>query len=491
MALTEKQFKNIFIYLVPRFASYGLHLITLPVFTRILTPEDFGAVTLALAFPTIAVNLITAGLTASVPRFFFEYRDDIKKLSGLYFSTQLYLILAAAGSLAAVFFAKDFIAELVTGKGLYGPAVFVAYIATYFGQFNTFYLRIYQNMEKASIHSVYVFIQVVINVAVSLLLVWYFQMSYMGMLYGSMAGALVTFIIMSMHFNLRLKVCFSRDILIENLKYGLQVVPKSLTSFINRFFDKYMLNAMLSMSVVGVFSLGQRISSILDVIMENIWMSFQPAYYREVFDKGEEASHETGRMFTIFSYISLLPVVMVVLFANEIMYVIAPAAYHAAGSIIVILSAGATTQIFGRYVSIQYAYTKKPFWIFPITVIGALFNIGANILLIPTYGLVGAGFATVASTTITNILLTVVGQRLYRIHYEWEIIMMLITTIACTMLFMLYAQAYDMSVYAVYALKAAFITAFILLGVRAGIITRQSVGKVKSVLLGAVQKGQA
>jgi O-antigen/teichoic acid export membrane protein len=168
---------------------------------------------------------------------------------------------------------------------------------------------------------------------------------------------------------------------------------------------------------------------------------------------------------------------LIVLFASEIVYIIAPPEYYGAMSVVVILSAGATTQIFGRYTSVQYAYTKKPFWIFPTTVVGTLFNVGVNILLIPRYGLVGAAFATVASTTIVNILLTLIGQKLYRIKYEWGIIAMLMGTVVLTMLFMLSSTSYNLSLYVVYSIKMIFISIFILLGIRAGIITKHSVRK--------------
>ena len=480
MALTEKHFKNIFIYLVPRFASYGLHLLTLPIITRILSPEDFGVVTLAMAVPAIAVSVATAGLTASVPRYYFEYRKDSKKLNALFFSTQMYLFLMLLLSSAVIFLTKDHAAKIVTGSSKYGLAVFIAFIASYFGHMNTFYLRIYQNMEKAVIHSTYVVMQVLISVSMSLLLVWYFRLSYMGMLYGSMTGALITCIVMTIHFNKRMRIDFSKDMLIENIKYGLQVVPKSFAGLINRYFDKYMLNAMLSMSVAGVFSIGQAIAGALEAIMGNIWMSFQPASYKEVFDRGDKASYSVGRIFTIFSYISLLPLMLVVLFSTEIIYVIASPAYYGAASVVVILAAGATTQIFGRYISIQYAYSKKPFWIFPATIIGALCNIGANILLIPEYGLTGAAFATLISTTITNVILAFIGQKLYRIRYEWRIIISLMGLMVLAMLFMLSLEYPGPSLYMVYSIKMVFIALYVLLGIKAGIVTKDAIKKVLS-----------
>ncbi|MFQ5786441.1 MAG: oligosaccharide flippase family protein [Thermodesulfobacteriota bacterium] len=482
MALSETHIRNIFIYTLPKFVSYGLHLITLPILTRILTPEDFGVITLSMAFPTIIVGIVTAGFTNSVPRYFFEYRKDRRKLNALYFSIQLYLFLMLIASTAFVYLTKDYLSSLVTGKTDYGFAVLIAYIAIYLGQINLVYLRIYQNMEKAVQHSSFVILQAVTSVAMSLLLVWYFRLSYMGMLYGSFIGALVACITMFVCFNKQVYVDFSRKVLLENIKYGLQVVPKSFTGFINRFFDKYMLNAMLSMSVVGIYNIGQTIAHAFEVLMNNVWMSFQPLSYRDVFDRGEKASSDVGRIFTIFSYITLFPVILGILFAQEIIYIIAPASYYGAGNVIVILAAGVMTQTFGMFVSVQYAYTKRPFWIFPITVIGTVFNVAANIYLIPRYGLIGAAFATMVSTTIVNALLTYIGQKLYKIQYEWGTIASLYALIMTAMVSVLYFRTMDYGNIYLYPLKLIFIILFALIGIKARIITKKSVEKVYGAL---------
>src|SRR4030067_498097 len=99
----------------------------------------------------------------------------------------------------------------------------------------------------------------------------------------------------------RLKIIFKARILFENIKYGLQIIPKSFTSFINRFFDKYMLNNMLSLSAVGVFNIGQTIGNAMFFLMNTVWSSFQPVLYREVFDKGKDGSVCVGRLFPHFS----------------------------------------------------------------------------------------------------------------------------------------------------------------------------------------------
>ena len=337
-------------------------------------------------------------------------------------------------------------------------------------------------MEKAVVHAIFTVTQATVSTAISLLLVWHFKMSYMGMIFGSLTGAFVVCLAMLFHFNKNSKIVFNGGILLENIKYGLQVMPKSFTGFINRFFDKYMLNNMLSLSVVGIFNIGQTIGNTIFFIMSTAWSSFQPVYYREVFDKGEDGSVSVGRIFTIFSYITLMPVLLLILFAQEIIYVMAPASYYGAIDIIIIISASVATQTFGMFVGVQYAYSKKAYWIFPITVVGTIANVVANIIFIPRFGLVGASISTLLGTLVINGILTFVGQKFYRIQYEWKTIVKLFTILGGATITVLYLRTIEFNNISIYLIKVVFVVLFIFEGIRAKIITRHSFEKVFGAL---------
>lgn len=482
MALTEKNIRNIFIYASPRFISYGLNLIILPILTRILTPEDFGVIALAWMFPTIAVSVFTFGLPAAVHRYYFEYRDDENKLNALIFSSQTLLYLSLIVSAFGIYFLKEYISELTMGGSRYGYAVFITYISAYLGQIINYYLLLYQNMERAVVHSSFTIAQAVVTVLTSLLLVWHFKMSYMGMIYGSLAGSGTVCFALFIYFNKKMKGIFNARILLENIKYGLQVIPKTFTGFINKFFDKYMLNNMMSLSAVGVYNIGQTVGNAMFVLMGTVWSSFQPICYREAFDKGAEGSASVGKTFTIFAYIALMPVLLLILFAQELVHIIAPPSYYEAIDIIIIISCGIATQVFGMYVGVQYAYSKKAYWIFPITVIGALVNIAANIIFIRSYGLIGAGLAAVISTSAINIMLTFIGQKLYKIKYDWKTITFLYLTLVTAAMSVLYLRHIEFHNIYLYLIKLTFIFLFVLAGMKANIITKQAIKKVQSAL---------
>lgn len=482
MTLTVKNIHNIFIYTMPRFAQYGMQLLVLPILTRVLNPQDFGVVTLAMLLPTVLVNVITGGLSSAVPRFYFEYRNDKSKLNMLYYSSQLYLFVVLIISLLIVYYTKEILSKLVMGSSDYGLAIFVSFITVSLTNMNSLYLRIYQSMEKAAIYAFFVLMQVVVSVSVSILLVCYFKMSYMGVIYGSLSGAFISWVSCFCCFNKHVQMKFSGKMLIENITYGIQVVPKTFTGFINRYFDKYMLNAVLSMSIVGVYSVGQSIANAIDTLLSNVWMSFEPVALRVVFDNKEEASRHAGRLFTVYAYANCLPIIIIILFARDILRFMAPPTYYQATDVIVILMVGIATQSFGRYVGIQYAYSKKPFWIFPVTVIGSIINVILNIILIPHYGFLGAGCAVMISTGIVNVLLTCIGQKLYKIQYEWKTIGLLYSLIVGAAITVLSLSTLSICPIYYYSIKVFFFLLFVCIGIHAKIITKQSINKVVSPL---------
>lgn len=480
MIVTEKNIRNIAIYALPKFLGYGINFVTLPILTRLLAPEDFGIVILAWIFPTIAVSVLTCGLTAAVQRYYFEYGNDETKLNALYFSSQVFLYLFLLLSSVVVFFLKDIISQLTMRNNTYGAAVFITFIAAYLGQIINFYLYLYQNMEKAKLNAFFTAMQAVCSAAANIVCVWYFKMSYMGLIYGLLISTSIVWLLLFLHFNKVVKVVFNMRILLENIKYGLQVSTKSLTGFVNKFFDKYMLNNMISLSAVGIFNIGQTIGNSLFFMMNTVWSSLQPVCYREVFDKGRQASVSVGRLFSLFSYVALTPVLLLILFAEELVHFVVPPSYYPAIDIIIIICAAMATQVFGMYCGVQYAYSKKAYLIFPITLLGMLTNVGANILLIPRLGLIGAGISVVISYLVVNGAGALVGQKLYRIGYEWKTIIALFVLIVgatVTILVLRYLQFYGATLYMV---KLGYIALFVFIGINAKIITRHSLKKIVS-----------
>lgn len=472
------RYKNIAIYLSPNLVGYAISIIMMPIMTRLLAPSDYGIVVMSGLFPAFIIGIITCGIVGATQRNYFEFRKDEADLKALLVSSQLFLYVIFLLSIVPVFKFCGLISGVTIGSPSYGLALLVSYISVFFGTIISFYLSVHQASERAREYSFTMIAQSLITSLSSFCYVFFLKLQYMGLLYGSLTASSIILFISAIRFNKRYASGLSIRLLTENIKYGLQIVPKSFTGIINRFFDKFMLNNMLSISAVGVYNIGQNIGVMMFNVMVAIWNSFQPAFYKEIFDGGESASRQIGKMFTVFSYLALLPVIGGILFSQEIIYLLAPPAYYAAVPIIIVVACAFATNVFGIFCGLQLAYTKKAYLSFIITILGTVANVAANIVLIPMFGLVGGAISMFVGYLIMNAILFFVGQSLYRVKYEYGIVAAMNAAVFCSALLVLLIRNHPEWIAMLYMVKALALSCYVTIGWRAGIVNRTNIGKV-------------
>ncbi|MBU0630369.1 MAG: oligosaccharide flippase family protein [Candidatus Margulisbacteria bacterium] len=483
MAISEKNIKNILIYAAPNFVGYLISVFTMPIMTRLLIPSDYGIIAMAGIFPAIALGVLTFGLSSATQRYYFEYYKDKKKLDALVISAQICLFVMFAFSIVPIYLFKDFIAERIIGSPVYGTAQFVCYLATFLAYMNNFYLLLYQNMQRAKEYAMYILMQMLITSFAGLIYIWFFKMSYMGPLYGSLTASVLVFLTLLFRFNREYVFRYDFGLLWESIKYGLQLVPQSFTGLISRFFDKYMLSSLLSLSAVGIYNIGQNIGQLLFTLMVAVWNSFQPVFFKEVFDNGPGAARSVGRMVTVFSYLTLAPIVLAVLFAKEIIFIMAPPSYSHAVPVIIIIACAYATNVFGCFVGLQYVYTKKTFLLFPLSIFGTIANVGFNLILIPKYGLAGGAASTFLSFLFINGVTTYVGQRLYKFEYEWLLLLLMYFNVFVPAGLLLYLPKINCPLQVIYLIKLVFLALFVFIGHRSNILTRSKFDMLMNMFL--------
>ena len=471
------------IYAGAKFASYGVNLLVLPILTRLLTPADFGVIALAWLFPAVAVSVFTCGLSASAQRYYFEYRNDPQKLHAFFITSQFFLFASLAVFAALIWPLQNLLAKLIMANPAYGRALYWAAIASYLSQIVNFYSIQWQNMERPGLAAGVPLVQAVLTTALGLCFVLSGQRDYMGPIYGALISPALVCCIACWHFNRGTTGRFNLSILRENIAFGLQVVPKSFSSFIPRFFDKYMLNNILSLDAVGIYNIGQSLGNSMSILMNTVWSALQPVCYREVFDNRETGAREAGKLFTVFAYLALLPVLGGALFAPELMTVIAPPSYHAAIDVTIVILAGMATQTFGMYCGVQFAYAKKAYWIFPLTAVGTLANVAGNMLMIPRLGLLGAAASVAAMMAVSNGALTTVAQRVYPLGYQWLRLVLIHGTVIAAAAFVVTARRLEAAWPVIYFGKLVFLGLYGAVGAGCGVITRERIDRLMQLAL--------
>jgi len=204
---------------------------------------------------------------------------------------------------------------------------------------------------------------------------------------------------------------------------------------------------------------------------------------KDMFDRGKEGAISVGRNFTVFVYLSLSAVLGMILFGEEAIYILAPPSYYNAINVMLILLCGIAAQAFGKIVGLPLSYAKKAYLSVPISFAGVAVNVLLNLILIPRWGAVGAGLATVATIFITNSICFMVSQRCYHIIYERKILSLLYLNVFFSAIVLIFFRKVGAPLFIKYSFKTILLGLFIVLGMQARIVTSRNMKIVLNIFM--------
>lgn len=233
-----------------------------------------------------------------------------------------------------------------------------------------------------------------------------------GQLVGALAAALVVFTLSRNAYALR----FERRKLGVMLAFSLPLVPASIGVFLNGFADRLVLQHSRSLVDVGIYGVAFRIATIVTLLLAG----FQGAAAPLILTRHEEPTTpgELARIFRLFSAVALIAFLVVSLFADTTVRVLASAAYARADILVPYLFMSAL--LFGVYIFAPGLTIVKRTGTFAwISVSAGLLNLGLALALVPPLGIRGAGLATVASSAWFFVLTMHFSQRHYVVGHDW------------------------------------------------------------------------
>jgi len=92
-------------------------IFSLPIYTRFLSPSDYGIVALFIIFGQASSGLVSLGLQSASYRYYFKYKDNLDEYKTLNFSILIFLFLVyVIGGLLSYFFGHWVSITLFNGK---------------------------------------------------------------------------------------------------------------------------------------------------------------------------------------------------------------------------------------------------------------------------------------------------------------------------------------------------------------------------------------
>ena len=471
----SQQIRNSFYYLLPLSGSL-LTIISIPILTRILDPADYGVLALAMIYASILNGITNVGMITAFERNYFEYRENRLKLAQLFYSSILFVLSNFVILVIITFILRVHISEFLTGSSTNGLLIITAFASHFFSDTaNNFYFTFFKNSGMAITHTKFRLVSNILAWALSLFLVAVVKVGVVGIVMGQFIAGFTLFIYFIVYYHKIIPFAVNRYILLEALRIGLPLTPRVFIGFFSNQLDKYMISILSSVSSVGVYHIGKKISELSFTFMTALQNVFNPHVYALMFDEQKDKNKAIGNYLTPFLYICIFAAFCIAMFAEELLIILTPESYHNATRIITLLSMYYGLMFFGKITGTQLIYSKKTHITSMLAFVGVIINIALVIPLTSKYGAIGAAMGMLLAGIIITAISFFIAQLFIRIDYEWNkvapIMIIFLSSSLTLVAFQMLGFPYLYTVY----IKIPSLIFYISLGVKYKIISAENI----------------
>ena len=280
--------------------------------------------------------------------------------------------------------------------------------------------------RKAKKFAAFKIINILVNVFLNLFLILKLKWGIEAVLVSNVAASLASFMLLLPTISEKLKFKLNRDLIRRLLKFGLPYFPAGLASMLVQGIDRPILSHLTDLSTVGIYNACYKLGIFMMLFVNMFQFAWQPFFLQNADEK--DAKELFSKVLTYFTLAGSIVLVFLSLFIDNIVTfkifgrsLIAPSYWSGLPIVPVILLGYLFNGIYVVFTAGIYIKEKSIYVPF-ITGLGALVNIVVNFALIPSMGMMGAAFATLASYVVIAAGFFIITQKFYKINYEyWKI----------------------------------------------------------------------
>lgn len=410
--------------IVSRIAAVAL----IPILTRLLSPEEYGALNMALTI-VLLLNYITTFEVSQAVTLYFTDRNrinrDVYPGTAIRFSLFMYLLL-----LAIVLLFGNMIAAMI-GDVSIRPAIFIDGAVLLAA--NGFYFLIQNQLRlefKTKGYALITLGYVLLTSIGAIAGASFFKHPAEGVILGQASGAAIIDIISILMLWNRFRAPFSKDKLREMLRFSLPLVPAGLLLLGGQQVPKFILSMYGSLEDVGIYGLAYQIAGFSALAVLGVQTAITPSVLTN--HEAPETPGMLGKLFENFSIVALLFCAFLTVFASELVMIFSVPSYGRAANFVPVLAFGIALN--NLYIFFPGKIIKGKSVSQLIASAGAfLVAIVTGLLLTRFDGVRGAAISTLISAATFFLIWCGISQKLYHLPVNWikMLVVTLITALAC------------------------------------------------------------
>ncbi len=420
-ALGAYQLANVF--------SKIMAVLLLPVYTGKIPPSGYGIVETLATFVIFASIVVRFGFIEAFLRYYFV-DDDKQRRDALIRRTTLFMLVSTTICCVALAIPAGPLSRLITSE--YVPGAFRIAVLGIWAFTN---LELAQAVLRVDMriraYATVTLLNAAGTIALSLILVVGLDKGWQGLLFANYAVS--TVVLFGLWFTMRERFFGGRgstgvDSWRELLRFGLPTVPAEASVYALSVIDRQYIIHQQGPAAAGRYAIAFKVASAITFIVIAFQYAWPPLAYSITDDK--QAARLYSAVTTYYVLLTGWVVAALTLEARYIIRFLAPhPGYYEAFRAIPWVSLG--WALYGLWVVLlviagRAKVTRRNF---PAALVGLVCNVLLLLLLVPRYGIAGAGVALVGAYVAMLTVMHLLVRRAFEVGFEWRRLTQLVVVI--------------------------------------------------------------
>lgn len=410
MSRIKSLIKNTLIITIGRISTQFITFLLLPLYTALLSTEEYGIVDLIFTLAQLLIPLVTLMIDQSVFRYLLSCETYIQKKNII--SNAFFLLL---GFNLIFLILCIFVMPFISMSYKLWITLIVIIIS-----FSNFFLQIARGLKCTIDYTFSSFICSLVIIVFNILCILLMKIGAIGMLLAIVVGNFVCCLY------LFFKLCIfkyitikniKKKIIIDELRYSIPLVPNQLSLWVMNSSDRLIVSYVLGTATNGILAVSHKFSAIFMTffnIFQLAWHEIGAVHY---FDKDRDIffNEIIEKIITFFATLCMCIIIILPLVFDLLINSSYSLAYN---NIPIYLMASLLNVVVGL-LGVVYIAIKKTFEIAKTTILAAMINILFNIILIKYIGLYAASISTFIGYLIAMIYRIIDTQKYLNIKYNY------------------------------------------------------------------------
>lgn len=390
----------------------------LPLYTRYLTPGEYGTLELFYALSALISTVLAVGLSHATLRFYFDY--DAQTDRNRVVSTNLIaaLVLSGAGA-GLVALAGSPVAGWVLGDTPPRWALELMLVTIVFELSSQIALAYLRAREMSLFFVSLALAKLVVQCVANAVLLLRFDAGVAGVLGGNLLAVVAGWLIAAGYTVRHCGLQFEWGKLVPVLRYTLPFMGATVIAVVGSNIDRFLVTRLLSLEALGVYALAMKFSKLIsDLIGEPFNRAYGAFRYTIM---GQPDAGATQARITRYVAAALGAVALAVaLLTEEVLRLMATPQFWPAGALMPMLAASAALYTLAYPLQSGIFFSKNTQHMFTLTVLQLVLGVLIGVPLIWAFGLPGL-CATQLLLALINLAATHhYSQRYFPVQYEWR-----------------------------------------------------------------------